>query len=60
MDWKKIGGAIGNVVSPLASVALGVLGAGGQERANRQNVELAREQMRFQERMSNTQVQRRV
>jgi hypothetical protein len=32
----------------------------GQSRANRQNIALAREQMAFQERMSNTAVQRRM
>ena len=42
----------------------GLLGAGisarGQERANAQNIALAREQMGFQERMSNTAVTRRM
>lgn len=38
----------------------GVLGFMGQKDANTTNVELAREQMAFQERMSNTAVQRRM
>ena len=42
-----------------ASLLGGVFSAWGQERANRQNVALMREQMAFQERMSNTAVQRR-
>lgn len=42
---------------PLAS---GILGFGGGERTNRQNREMAREQMAFQERMSSTAVQRSV
>lgn len=36
----------------------GIASAFGQNRANKRNVALAREQMRFQERMSNTQYQR--
>lgn len=39
---------------------LGILGIGGQERANKINRSIAREQMAFQERMSNTAVQRAV
>lgn len=46
-------GAIGNVVG-------GVLGVGGQMAANSANRALAREQMRFQERMSSTAWQRGV
>lgn len=38
----------------------GLIGGIGSERANKQNIKLAREQMQFQERMSNTQVQRRM
>lgn len=38
----------------------GLLGGVGQAAANRANIKLAREQMEFQERMSNTAVQRRM
>lgn len=44
----------------LLDLGLGILGATGQERSNRQNIQLAREQMAFQERMSSTAVQRSV
>lgn len=54
--WAWIPAAI----SAIGSIAGGLIGRSGQKDANAQNVELAREQMRFQERMSNTAVQRRV
>lgn len=38
----------------------GLFGARGQSSANRTNINLAREQMAFQERMSNTAIQRRM
>lgn len=43
-----------------ASLAGGLLGRSGQSSANRANLQIAREQMQFQERMSNTAVQRRM
>ncbi len=51
MSWlgDAISGAGGAIVS-----------AFGQARANRQNIALSREQMAFQERMSNTAIQRRM
>lgn len=44
----------------LLELGLGMLGAGGTQLTNEQNKRMAREQMRFQERMSNTAVQRHV
>ena len=44
----------------LGSLVGGALGFLGGERQNRQNLKIAREQMAFQERMSNTAVQRRT
>ena len=41
-------------------VGLGILGVGGQVQSNQANKQIAREQMRFQERMSSTAVQRAV
>lgn len=53
------------MVGPLVGAALvsagaGVFSAWGQDRANKRNIAMAREQMAFQERMSNTAVQRRM
>lgn len=44
----------------LAGLASGAASFIGQERANRQNIQLAKDQMAFQERMSNTSYQRAV
>lgn len=44
----------------LSGLAGGVLGAFGQHSANRTNIQLSREQMAFQERMSNTAYRRAV
>ena len=54
-----LGAALGGVTNflPLVGSALGFFGS---ERANRRNIQLAREQMAFQERMSNTAIQRRM
>ncbi len=51
--WQNYGG---NVMSGLDTLA----GVWGQYDTNRRNIRMAREQMQFQERMSNTQVQRRM
>jgi hypothetical protein len=53
MAW--LGAAIGAAGSLLG----GLIGSRGQAAANKQNIQLARQQMAFQERMSNTAVQRR-
>ena len=46
--------------APAATLAAGAFSAYGQAQANKQNLKIAREQMAFQERMSNTAVQRRM
>jgi hypothetical protein len=52
---------LGNVFSGgLGTVASGILGFLGQDKANDTNINLSREQMAFQERMSNTSYQRAV
>jgi len=53
MVWGAIIGAAG-------SLAGGLLGASAQSKANKTNVRLSREQRAWEERMSNTEVQRRV
>lgn len=54
-------GAVGNVLGGLGSSLLGGLfGSRGQRDANAANLAMAREQMAFQERMSNTSYQRAV
>lgn len=50
-----VGGAL---IGAGADLLGGLLGSGGQAAANKANLQIAREQMAFQERMSNTQYQR--
>ncbi len=52
-----IGPGMGSLLGGLAS---GILGGFGQSSANKTNIRLARENRQFQERMSNTAVQRRM
>lgn len=47
-------------LSSLATAGMAWLGHKGQSDVNRMNIEMAREQMRFQERMSNTAAQRSI
>lgn len=54
MPWIIAGGSV------LGAVAGGLLGSHGQSQANKTNRKIAREQMRFQERMSSTAHQREV
>lgn len=53
-------GILKAVTSPVASIVGGLLGYEGQKDTNKQNIKLGREQMAFQERMSNTAYQRAV
>lgn len=53
MVWPAVIGAV-------AGLAGGALGMGGAHSANRANIMMAREQRAFEERMSNTEVTRRV
>jgi hypothetical protein len=46
------------VIGAAGSIGGGLISSGGQQQANQQNAALAREQMAFQERMSNTAYQR--
>ena len=62
MSWlskglRSVGGALKGAVGAIIG---GVSSAYGAEQQNKANIALSREQMSFQERMSNTEVQRRV
>jgi hypothetical protein len=52
------GSALGGLLSAVPGVIGGMLGFRGQRDANKRNLQIAREQMAFQERMSNTAYQR--
>lgn len=54
-----MGPALLAAIPALAGIAGSAVSAFGQHKANQQNLKIAREQMSFQERMSNTQIQRR-
>lgn len=54
LDWIKA------LAAPIVGLITGGMAAKGQSQANRANIALAREQMAFQERMSNTAVSRRM
>ena len=57
MFWS---GAGGSLLSGAAGLVGGLISARGERKKNKTNIALAREQMAFQERMSNTAVQRRM
>lgn len=59
---SKAASALGvaDFLGPAASLITGAFGMRGQDEANRMNLAIAREQMAFQERMSNTANQRAV
>lgn len=61
MSWlKKVVKTIAPIGGPLATIGAGILGFQGQKDANEANLASARERMAFEERMSNTAVQRRM
>lgn len=66
IGWKYQGGwawlaqAAPAIIGAVGSIAGGQMGASGQRDANRTNLAIAREQMDFQERMSNTAYRRAV
>lgn len=55
MGWDD---ALLGIAGIAGSIGGGLISSGGQDKANQQNIALAREQMAFQERMSNTAYQR--
>lgn len=54
--WSTALGALG----PIGNFLGGIFGAKGQRKTNRMNWHMMQEQMKFQERMSNTAIQRRM
>ena len=59
---KAVSSGIGSFLGPIGSIAGnligGLFGSSGQDSANKTNIMLARENRRWQERMSNTAYQR--
>lgn len=55
--WNTIKAGLGKIAAPLIG---GIFSARGQDKANRENERIAKDNRAFQERMSNTAVQRRM
>lgn len=55
-----MGGIAGDLIAGGANIVGGLVSGFGVSQANKKNIKLAREQMAFQERMSNTAVRRRM
>lgn len=58
--WSGIGSAVGGLLPWLSPLALGGASAYATHKQNKMNLEMARQQMAFQERMSSTAYQRAV
>lgn len=61
MGWlKKLGGSLVGALPVIGDIVGGAMSSSAQKKANRTNIMLQREQRDWEERMSNTEVQRRI